>query len=111
MEEIKTAVATLRERLDLQQALLTLSEQGVYIDAGKEQYHFPAHIRMIADVSGAGDTVVSVAALALALGLSSALMASLANLAGGLVCEHIGVVPITKADLLAEAKENLLHLL
>ena len=63
----------------------------------------PAHIRDITDVSGAGDTVVSVAALCLALKLSPVTTATLANLAGGLVCEKVGVVPIDKKQLLEEA--------
>lgn len=107
MEDLKQAVSLLKERLDIRQALVTLSERGVYIDAETEKHHIPAHLRTIADVSGAGDTVVSVASLGLALGLKPALMASLANLAGGLVCEHVGVVPIIKEALLAEAKEHL----
>ena len=68
----------------------------------------PAHIRSIADVSGAGDTVVSIAALCLALNLSDNITAALSNLGGGLVCEHLGVIPIDKMALLQEAEENLL---
>jgi bifunctional ADP-heptose synthase (sugar kinase/adenylyltransferase) len=64
---------------------------------------FPAHIRNIEDVSGAGDTVISVAALSLALGLSPRIIGILSNLAGGLVCEKVGVVPIDKKQLLDEA--------
>jgi bifunctional ADP-heptose synthase (sugar kinase/adenylyltransferase) len=63
----------------------------------------PAHVRQIADVSGAGDTVVSIAALCLALKLSPPLLAGLSNLGGGLVCEYSGVVPVNKHDLLREA--------
>ncbi len=104
MEELKKAISLLKERLNVAQALVTLSERGVYIDAETESHHLPAHLRTIADVSGAGDTVVSVASLALALGLKPAILAGLANLAGGLVCEHLGVVPIVREELLAEAK-------
>ncbi|TAE16451.1 MAG: D-glycero-beta-D-manno-heptose-7-phosphate kinase [Bacteroidetes bacterium] len=107
LDELKQAITTLKERLSLKQALVTLSERGVYIDAEQESHLIPAHVRAIADVSGAGDTVVSVASLALALGLKPALMAGLANLAGGLVCEHVGVVPIVREELLAEAKANI----
>jgi rfaE bifunctional protein kinase chain/domain len=107
MEELKRAIKLLKEQLGVEQALVTLSERGVYVDATEEAHHIPAHLRTIADVSGAGDTVVSVASLALALRLSPALMAGLANLAGGLVCEHVGVVPISREALLAEAKAHL----
>ena len=56
-------------------------------------------------VSGAGDTVISIAALALALDLSSNQIAAISNLGGGLVCEHVGVVPIDRGDLLNEIKK------
>jgi rfaE bifunctional protein kinase chain/domain len=100
------------ERLHHQQAvemvMITLSEAGVFIssmeDAGNvSRYRVPAHIRSIADVSGAGDTVVSVAAVCLAAGLPPVEIAAVSNLAGGLVCEEVGVVPVSKERLLAEA--------
>jgi bifunctional ADP-heptose synthase (sugar kinase/adenylyltransferase) len=67
----------------------------------------PAHQREIADVSGAGDTVVSVAALCTALKLDAKTIASMSNLAGGLVCQHVGVVPINKDELMKEALKGL----
>lgn len=83
--------------------LVTLSENGVYYGNDSEHNIIPAHIRNISDVSGAGDTVISVASLCLALGLSTRTTAALANLAGGLVCEKVGVVPIDKKQLFEEA--------
>jgi bifunctional ADP-heptose synthase (sugar kinase/adenylyltransferase) len=62
----------------------------------------PAHLRSIADVSGAGDTVISVASLCLALKRSPYEIAYISNLAGGLVCEEVGVVPVNKEKLLKE---------
>ncbi|MDP4267703.1 MAG: bifunctional ADP-heptose synthase [Bacteroidota bacterium] len=88
--------------------LLTLSEYGVYISKYNEetgaftQKHIPAHIRNISDVSGAGDTVISVATVCLALNLDTELIASISNLAGGIVCEKLGAVPINKSRLLSE---------
>jgi rfaE bifunctional protein kinase chain/domain len=82
---------------------VTLSERGVYIDFDNDQHLIPAHIRQISDVSGAGDTVISIAACVLALGGSTEQIASLANLGGGLVCESLGVVPINLALLRKEA--------
>jgi rfaE bifunctional protein kinase chain/domain len=82
---------------------VTLSERGVYIDFENDQLLIPAHIRQISDVSGAGDTVISIAACVLALGGSTEQIASLANLGGGLVCESLGVVPIDLALLRKEA--------
>ncbi|MCZ2475649.1 D-glycero-beta-D-manno-heptose-7-phosphate kinase [Aquirufa ecclesiirivi] len=87
---------------------VTLSERGVLMDLGQEQVRIPAHIRQIADVSGAGDTVISIAACALALGLPARHIASLANLGGGLVCESLGVVPIDKELLKKEAESHLM---
>ena len=91
------------KKQNIDTALITLSEKGIYTHSKKTKTLIPAHIRNISDVSGAGDTVVSVAALCLALNLPSVLTAILANLAGGLVCEKVGVVPINKQQLLEEA--------
>jgi bifunctional ADP-heptose synthase (sugar kinase/adenylyltransferase) len=82
--------------------MITLSEKGVMITDGITFEYIPAHIRKIADVSGAGDTVISVAALCFALKLNMKQTAAMANLAGGLVCEDVGVVPINKTKLEAE---------
>ncbi len=106
---IEDAVKLLKEKLQLQTALITLSERGIYIDAPDEHYLLPAHVRSISDVSGAGDTVVSIAALAQALQLPNQLLAALSNLGGGLVCEHLGVVPVNKSLLYQEALKNQLH--
>lgn len=86
---------------------ITLSENGVYINKGGKNNHIPAHIRNIADVSGAGDTVISVASLCLALNQDINVIAKVSNLAGGLVCERVGVVPINKELLLAESISKL----
>ncbi|MCG8341143.1 MAG: bifunctional ADP-heptose synthase, partial [Cytophagales bacterium] len=110
-EALACTVRNLRERLKVAMALVTLSEQGVYIDSAHESHAIPAQIRDVADVSGAGDTVVSIAALSLALNLPAKLMATLANLGGGLVCEHLGVVSIHKKQLMQEALANNTHTL
>ena len=83
--------------------LLTLSEDGVLITSKEHNHIDPAYRRDISDVSGAGDTVISVASLALACNLDIVLISSLANLAGGLVCEKVGVVAIDKNTLHNEA--------
>jgi D-glycero-beta-D-manno-heptose-7-phosphate kinase len=74
--------------------MVTLSEDGVMITDHDTFEFIPAHIRNISDVSGAGDTVISVASLCLACQIDKYLIAELSNLAGGLVCEENGVVPI-----------------
>ncbi|OYW74996.1 MAG: carbohydrate kinase, partial [Sphingobacteriia bacterium 32-37-4] len=62
------------------------------------------HIRNIADVSGAGDTVIAVASLVYAVTQNIHLAAEMANIAGGLVCEEVGTVAINQSRLLAECK-------
>ena len=100
------ATQTLREKLNCKYILTTLSELGVMIsmkDALDEKNIFiPAHVRSISDVSGAGDTVISVAALCLAQKCSPYEIAYISNLAGGLVCEEVGISPINKDKLLKE---------
>jgi rfaE bifunctional protein kinase chain/domain len=102
-EQLLKAIEILKEKLSVGGVMATLSEHGVYIDYKNEKIKIPAHPREIADVSGAGDTVVSIAALCVALNLSSKQIANLSNLGGGLVCQHVGVVPINKKEFLKEA--------
>ena len=90
--------------MPVENVLITLSERGVFAKNHSEIQWIAAHQREIADVSGAGDTVVSIAAACLALGLPLFMIASLANLGGGLVCEYLGVVPVSKEKLFEEAK-------
>ncbi|MCW3101612.1 MAG: ADP-heptose synthase, bifunctional sugar kinase/adenylyltransferase [Bacteroidetes bacterium] len=103
MKELTKTVDSFLKKQNIDSALITLSEKGVYINDKKTKTLIPAHVRDITDVSGAGDTVVSVAALCIALALPAETTAVLANLAGGLVCEKVGVVPVNKKELLAEA--------
>ena len=101
------AVVELEERLENEISFITLSEYGVFIQAQGTPHFIPAHLRNIADVSGAGDTVIAVATLCLVAGASAAEIAAIANIAGGLVCEQPGVVSIEKERLLNEVN-NLL---
>lgn len=103
LSSLSFASSQLRERLNHKISLITLSEFGVYVDEGSNQAIIPAHFRDISDVSGAGDTVIAVATLALCSGLSPQQIAALANLAGGMVCEHSGVVSVNRLELLDEA--------
>lgn len=101
-KQVEKAVAILREKLNAG-VMVTLSEHGIYIDYKSDKRKLEAHTREVADVSGAGDTVVSIAGLCVALDLGPGLIAALSNLGGGLVCEHTGVVPINKDALLVES--------
>ncbi|WP_347158577.1 bifunctional heptose 7-phosphate kinase/heptose 1-phosphate adenyltransferase [Pontibacter chitinilyticus] len=97
------AVEALQQQLQTSQVLVTLSERGVFVADKADKTYIQAHRRAISDVSGAGDTVISIAALCVALHTSMPFMAGLSNLGGGLVCEQVGVVPIDKEHLFAEA--------
>lgn len=93
-----------RQRIDI--VLITLSAKGVYLcdfrSGEPTSAIIPARMRPVSDVSGAGDTVISVITLALAAGLPAQEAVRYANLAGGIVCEEVGVVPINKERLLNE---------
>lgn len=85
-------------------SFITLSEKGVYYRQNGKSRIVPSHVRNIADVSGAGDTVIAVASLLYAATKDVDLMAEVANIAGGLVCEEVGTVAINKERLLEECK-------
>ena len=109
IEGILIGVNALQDKLQCRLVMNTLSERGVIIqevsDNKKEYHHIPAHLRKIADVSGAGDTVLGVAMLCLVSGQDAYHIAAISNLAGGLVCEEIGAVPINKERLLKETEK------
>ena len=106
-EKFGEAVLRLENALKNEISLVTLSEHGVYIKKDDSTHYAKAHMRNIADVSGAGDTVISVATLCLISGLPLNLIAEISNIAGGLVCESTGVVSIDKDQLLKETERLL----
>lgn len=101
-EAFENAVNLLEARLGNQITFITLSEHGVFIKQNLEKHYIHAHVRNISDVSGAGDTVISVATLCLTAGLDLREIAEISNLAGGLVCEKSGVVSIESGQLMSE---------
>lgn len=103
---IYSATQKLHQELSAKYMLITLSELGVFISYDSSYKVIPAEIRDIADVSGAGDTVIGAASLCMAAGFNPELIAGISNLAGGLVCENVGVVPINKENLLNETLEK-----
>jgi bifunctional ADP-heptose synthase (sugar kinase/adenylyltransferase) len=107
-KQVQAVTEQLRKNQKIANVLVTLSEHGVFINSEKEKKLVPAHIRNISDVSGAGDTVVSLAALCCALNLPPIQIAFLSNLAGGQVCEKTGVVPVDKKQLLEEAEQYMI---
>ncbi len=94
----------LKEQLLHSTSFITLSEKGVFYQREKDAAIIPSHIRNVADVSGAGDTVIAVASLVYVLTKDVRLMAEMANIAGGLVCEEVGTVAIDSIKLLHECE-------
>lgn len=103
VNEIIGAVNQLKDIIDVGEIFLTLAEKGVIVKNNREVIHIPAHVRTISDVSGAGDTMTCIISLCKSLGLNPTFTAELANIGGGLVCEHVGVVPINRNKLMEDA--------
>jgi rfaE bifunctional protein kinase chain/domain len=107
LEDIAKHVEVFMQNHQHKMVMVTLSDKGMIICYYKQSTFMsewiPAQIRSIADVSGAGDTVISVATLALIYGFPPRLIAELSNIAGGLVCEKVGVVSIEKHQLSYES--------
>ena len=99
--------AQLQKKLHHHISFITLSEKGVFYQQDNESRIIPSHFRNISDVSGAGDTVIAVASLLYAATKNIDLMAEVANIAGGIVCEEVGTVAIQKETLLEECKQLL----
>lgn len=100
LEGIFNACKAFQKEKNIGELMVTLSELGIFISDGKSYHTIPTQVRDVADVSGAGDTVISLATLCKAAGLNSVNIAAISNMAGGLVCEKVGVVPIEKQALL-----------
>jgi D-glycero-beta-D-manno-heptose-7-phosphate kinase len=104
-ESIKQAIYQLQEKLSCESIMITLSEDGVVVFHEDQFTFIPAHKRKIFDVSGAGDTVISVASLCRSVGMNMKEVAGISNIAGGLVCEKPGVVQVDKEELLTEVQK------
>ncbi len=100
---LKEACLLLKNKINCNTSLITLSENGVIAyDSFNNLTHFPAFQRKVLDVSGAGDTVISVASLFLALDYSIENIAFFSNLAGGMTIEKKGVVALIIEDFIEE---------
>jgi D-beta-D-heptose 7-phosphate kinase/D-beta-D-heptose 1-phosphate adenosyltransferase len=84
-------------------AAVTMDRDGIaWADVHGNRRHFPTKPRQVCDVTGAGDMVLSAMGYCMALGADYATTMEASNLAGGLEVERLGVVPLTRRDLLAE---------
>lgn len=99
-EDVIAAGKALLDRLNADNILLTRSEKGMSLfERNGAITHMPTHARRIADVSGAGDTVIATLTVMLAAGATVVEASTLANIAGGIVCGEVGIVPIDPAAL------------
>ena len=94
----------LQKQLQHKVSLITLSEKGIFYQQLQNAAIIPSHLRNVADVSGAGDTVIAVAAMVYAATKNAHLMAEVANIAGGLVCEEVGTATVEREKLLRECE-------
>jgi rfaE bifunctional protein kinase chain/domain len=97
---VEQAGRDLMQRLQAENVLLTRGDEGISLfERSGTVTHMPTRARRVADVSGAGDTVVSTLTMALAAGADIREASSLANYAGGVVCGEVGIVPIGREAL------------
>jgi D-glycero-beta-D-manno-heptose-7-phosphate kinase len=89
-------------QLNAKVLMVTMADKGILVCTNQSCNIIPARKRSVADVSGAGDTVIATVALAINSNLSWEEIALLCNMAGGAVCEKMGVVPITTNELIKE---------
>ena len=94
----------LQKLLQHRVSLITLSEKGIFYQHLQNAAIIPSHLRNVSDVSGAGDTVIAVAAMVYAVTKNAHLMAEIANIAGGLVCEQVGTAAVDREKLLRECE-------
>jgi len=103
--DVKEAARKVFDKIQPKVLLMTLGDQGLLWCDRHDTKVYPTSPRMIADVCGAGDTVISVAALAYIRGMSAEELAIISNLAGGQVCEKPGVVPVQLHELKMELEQ------
>lgn len=100
---LRKAAEELKKKNRFDNLLLTLGAQGIFVyTQDGSSYIVPARAIKTADVSGAGDTVISIATLAYAKDFNFKRIAQLANIAAGKVCRKVGVAPITLKELKAK---------
>ena len=99
--EARAAARAFRERAGCGGVLITRGEHGMWLLDPDAEGALPATAREVADVTGAGDTVIATLALALAAGATTAEAATLANLAAGIVVGKFGPATVSAGELLA----------
>ena len=104
---LEKAATKFIDGLKLAAAVVTLHDEGIFLKKkDKKGRVFPTQPRAAYDVTGAGDMVLAVLGAVVAAGFSLEDAVNLANIAGGLEVERIGVVPLTRQEILAELAEQ-----
>jgi rfaE bifunctional protein kinase chain/domain len=99
-DEINATGKMLLQKLNAENVLLTLGEQGMSLfESNGDISHISTKALNVADVSGAGDTVIATLSMSLAAGASMKEAVSVANFAGGIVCGYVGIIPIDPHEL------------
>ncbi|MCX7984127.1 MAG: D-glycero-beta-D-manno-heptose-7-phosphate kinase [Bacteroidetes bacterium] len=106
LDDVKVAAAEIQRRLEAENVLVTLGEKGMLLyEKNGTSAHVETTARKVADVSGAGDTVISTLTMALVAGATVREAATLANIAGGIVCGEVGIVPVNVSELYKNARQ------
>jgi rfaE bifunctional protein kinase chain/domain len=105
-KSLSAAAGYLAENLKCGLSAITLSEHGIFLSRQGESELFPTHVRKVVDVCGAGDAVIAVLTLAHLMQTSLSEMATLANVAGGVVCGSVGVCPVDVGAMKEEMWEE-----
>ena len=99
-DDARRAARLFRERAGCRDVVMTRGDQGIWLLSDRVEGHLPAAAREVADVTGAGDTVVATLALALAAGATLTEAARLANEAAGIVVGRFGPATVSAPELL-----------
>jgi D-beta-D-heptose 7-phosphate kinase/D-beta-D-heptose 1-phosphate adenosyltransferase len=100
-EDARKAAVALRQRIGVESVLITRGEHGMWLDHGGTDGYLPASAREVADVTGAGDTVIATLALAIAAGANMPEAARLANEAASIVVGKFGAATVSPVELKA----------
>jgi D-beta-D-heptose 7-phosphate kinase/D-beta-D-heptose 1-phosphate adenosyltransferase len=103
LEDAYAAAGSLREKLDLEAAIVTLDKDGMALQhRDGRSAHFPTRPRHVYDITGAGDMVMAALGMALAAGADYEQAIPLANIAGGLEVEKVGVATVSREEILRD---------
>jgi D-beta-D-heptose 7-phosphate kinase/D-beta-D-heptose 1-phosphate adenosyltransferase len=109
LDRLLAAGQAMLSSLQAESMAVTLGEKGIAVLRQGLCQHFPAEVRQVYDVSGAGDTVIAVLALAMACGVEIETAAQVANVAAGIVISKVGTVPVQRAELLGALSKQMAH--